>query len=338
MEALQSGKTHYEAAGGSPELRRAAANYLERTRPGLIVDPDNVVCTPGGKPIIFHTIAALCEEGDEVIYPDPGFPAYETTIEWSGATPVPLKLQEDTGFRFSHDQIEKLASDKTKLIVLCSPGNPTGGVLSSKDLDKVAEIAKACGAYVISDEIYSKLSFDSPHESIATRPGMMDRTIILDGCSKAFAMTGWRVGFGIFPPALVEPAKNLAINSWTCLPPFVSAGAIAALNGSDEETNRMKAEFEARRDIVYEALNDIPGINVAVKPAGAIYLLANVTGTGLDSREFAERLLDEYGVCLLDGSYFGEAGKGLVRISFGQSRERLTEGCARIREFVASLN
>ena len=358
IDALHAGKTHYEGAGGSPSLKEAVAAFLRRTRPGLAVDPANIVCTPGGKPIIFHTIAALCEEGDEVIYPDPGFPAYETTIEWSGAKAVPLQLDESTGFRFatsasaiptltafpypdprfSHEKLESLANDRTKLIVLCSPGNPSGGVLTAEDLDKVAEIAQKCGAWVISDEIYSQLIFDGGrHETIATRPGMAERTVVLDGCSKAFAMTGWRVGFGLFPPSLVEPAKNLAINSWTCLPPFVSAGGIAALDGPDADTAAMRAEFQARRDIVYEALNQIPGISIAVKPAGAIYLLANVTGTGLGSREFAERLLDEQAVALLDGAYFGAGGEGLVRISFAQSRERLAEGCARIAKFVEGL-
>eukprot|EP00929_Paragymnodinium_shiwhaense_P108838 TRINITY_DN75184_c0_g1_i1.p1 TRINITY_DN75184_c0_g1~~TRINITY_DN75184_c0_g1_i1.p1 ORF type:complete len:442 (+),score=88.75 TRINITY_DN75184_c0_g1_i1:78-1403(+) len=337
VEALRGGATHYDAAGGSLALRETVAEYFRTTRPGLDAKAENVLCMPGGKPVIFHTIAALCQDGDEVIIPDPGFPAYETTIEWSGAKVVPLRLHQETGFRFDHEELRRLISPKTKLIVICSPGNPTGGVLTSADLDAVAAAARSCGAWVISDEIYSQLVFEGEHESIATREGMLERTIVLDGCSKAFAMTGWRVGFGLFPPALVEPARNIGINSWTCLPPFVGAGAIAALKGPQGPTHAMRDEFKARRDLVFNRLNEIPGINIAVLPAGAIYLLADVTGTGLSSREFSNRLLDEHGVSVLDGNYFGAGGEGLVRISFGQSRERLAEGCERIAKFVASL-
>lgn len=337
IASLHRGETHYQQAGGSPPMRKAAAEFLRRTRPGLPAEADNVICAPGGKPIIFTTIAALCEQGDEVIYPNPGFPAYETTIEWSGAKPVPLPLQEHTGFRFSHKDLQRLASSSTKLIILCSPGNPTGGVLTKADLDYVADVAKDCGAWVLSDEIYSQLIYDGQHDSIATRPGMLDRTVILDGCSKAFAMTGWRMGFGLFPSNLVEPVRNLCINSWTCLPPFVEVGAIAALDGTEEPTENMRSEFKARRDLLFERLNGIPGIEVAVRPAGAMYLLANVTGTGLSSHDFAERLLQEHGVAVLKGEYFGEGGAGLVRISFAQSRERLAEGCDRIAAFVTTL-
>jgi len=341
VEALHAGRTHYEAAGGSPALRRAVAAYLERTRPGLQADPDKVLCMPGGKPVIFHTIAAVCEEGDEVIYPDPGFPAYETTIEWSGATPVPLRLEEASGFRFCHEELRRLASPRTKLIILCSPGNPTGGVLTREDLDCAAEIAKACNCWVlsdeISDEIYARLVFDGEPDSIALRKDMLERTVILDGCSKSFAMTGWRLGFGLFPTELVEPAQNLAINSWTCVPPFVAAGAETALATPEEVMAPMRLEYAARRDLVYEKLVEIPGISVAMRPAGAMYLLANVTGTGMSSAKFADRLLEEYGVAVLDGNFFGAGGDGLIRISFAQSRERLAEGCERIKQFVASL-
>eukprot|EP00933_Yihiella_yeosuensis_P062798 TRINITY_DN65799_c0_g1_i1.p1 TRINITY_DN65799_c0_g1~~TRINITY_DN65799_c0_g1_i1.p1 ORF type:complete len:410 (+),score=71.24 TRINITY_DN65799_c0_g1_i1:61-1290(+) len=337
IAALESGCTHYEAAGGTPSLREAAAAYLRRTRPGLAAKAENVLCMPGGKPVIFHTIAALCEEGDEVIYPDPGFPAYETTIEWSGAKAVPLKLDESTGFRFSHESLRSLITPRTKLLIICSPGNPTGGVLTKDDLDFVADIAKEHNLWILSDEIYSKLVYEGSHDSVALREAMLERTIVLDGCSKAFAMTGWRVGFGLFPPKLVEPARNIAINSWTCLPPFVAVGAEAALTGPEEESDSMIREFQARRDLVFERLNKIPGISVAVRPQGAMYLLANVTATGLSSREFAERLLQDQAVSLLDGAYFGEAGHGLVRISFAQSQERLAEGCDRIAKFVAGL-
>lgn len=335
--ALRAGKTHYEPAGGSPAMREAAAAYLRRTRPGLDVDAERVLCTPGGKPVIFHTIAALCEEGDEVIYPDPGFPAYETTIEWSGATPVPLRLEESTGFRFSHDKLRSLVTERTKLIIVCSPGNPTGGVLTASDLDCIAEVARSSGAWVLSDEIYSRLVYEGAHDSVAIRDDMLERTVVLDGCSKAYAMTGWRVGFGLFPAALVEPARNLAINSWTCLPPFVAAGAMAALDGPDGPSEAMRDEFCARRDLVFARLNKVPGIHVAVRPAGSMYLLANVVDTGLSARDFSERLLEEHGVSLLDAEYFGAGGKGLVRISFAQSRERLAEGCDRIAAFAARL-
>lgn len=337
VSALQEGATHYEAAGGSPGMREAAAAYLRRTRPGLDAKAEHVLCMPGGKTIIFHTLAALCEAGDEVIYPNPGFPAYETTIEWTGATPVPLMLEEASGYRFQHDALRRLVSPRTKLIIVCSPGNPTGGVLSASDLDVVAEVAQESGAWVLSDEIYSRLVFDGQHDSVATRPGMLERTVVLDGVSKAYAMTGWRLGFGLFPQPLVEAARNLAINSWTCLPPFVAAAAQAALQGPDEPVDFMRDEYRRRRDLVFNRLNAIPGIRVEVKPAGAMYLLANVTGTGLSTTVFQERLLHEYGVSLIKGEYFGDGGAGLVRISFGQSAERLAEGCDRIAAFVASL-
>ena len=247
IAALQRGETHYEAAGGSPALREAAAAFLRRTRPGLLAKAENVLCMPGGKPVIFHAIAAVCEPGDEVIYPDPGFPAYETTIEWAGAVPVPLQLEESSGFRFSHEQLRRLVTPRTKMIILCSPGNPTGGVLTGADLDCAAEVAKESGAWVLSDEIYGGLVYDGAHDSIALREGMLDRTVVLDGCSKRYAMTGWRCGFGLFPAPLVEPARNLAINSWTCLPPFVAAAAIAAIGGPDDDTARTRGRKEPPR-------------------------------------------------------------------------------------------
>lgn len=272
-----------------------------------------------------------------MIYPNPGFPAYETTIEWAGARAVPLMLEERSGFRFSHENLRRLVTPRTKLIIVCSPGNPTGGVLTSQDLDAIANVARSSGAWVLSDEIYSQLVFEGAHDSIATRPGMLERTVVLDGCSKGFAMCGWRAGFGLFPHDLMEPVRNIGINSWTCLPPFVSAGAFAALQGPTDVTEGMREEFRARRDLVFERLNKITGVSVAVRPAGAMYLLANVTGTGLDSGTFVERLLEEHGVSVNDGASFGIGGQGLIRIAFGQSRERLQEGCDRIAAFVAGL-
>jgi len=333
LVSLQGGGTHYEPSGGSLKLRESVAEWFRKTRPGLDAKAENVICTPGGKNIIFNTIAALVESGDEVIYPNPGFPAYETTIEWFGGKPVPLKLDSKTGFSFDHDELKRVASSRTKLIIICSPGNPSGGVLSSADLDCVAEVAKACGAWVLSDEIYSQLVFEGAHDSVATRPGMEQRTIVLDGCSKNWAMTGWRVGFGLYPSQLIDPARNVCINTFSCLPPFVSAGAIAAVEGTMAPTEMMKEEFCARRDLVYDRLNAIPGISVAVKPAGAMYLMADVSGTGLEASEFASRVLFEHGVAVLDGGFFGKHGKGLVRLSFAQSRERLEEACDRIAAF-----
>mmetsp|Transcript_13637 Transcript_13637/g.31012 ORF Transcript_13637/g.31012 Transcript_13637/m.31012 type:complete len:436 (+) Transcript_13637:104-1411(+) len=335
VEALQAGKTHYEAAGGSPAMREEVARYFNRTRPGLHADAKNVLVTPGGKPVIFHTISVLCEPGDEVIFPDPGFPAYEACIRFTGATPVPLKLHEENGFRFSHAELRKLVSPRTKLIIVCSPGNPTGGVLTQQDIDVVAEVAQESDAWVLSDEIYSQLIFQGRPDSVATRPGMQERTIVLDGCSKTHAMTGWRVGFGLFPPQLIEPARNLAIASWTCIPPFIAAGALAALSGSSEATDSMRSELQARRDLLFERLNAVPGIRVAVRPAGAMYLLANIQKTGLTSREFARQLLAEQGVSVLDAEVFGAQGAGLVRISFAEPQDRLLEGCRRIEAFMA---
>jgi len=331
--ALAGGATHYEPSGGSLKLRESVAEWFCKTRPGLDAKAEDVICTPGGKNIIFQTIAALVQKGDEVIYPNPGFPAYETTIEWFGGKPVPLKLDSKTGFRFDHDELKRIASSRTKLIIICSPGNPSGGILSGEDLDCVAEVAKSCGAWVLSDEIYSQLVFEGQHDSIALRPGMQQRTVILDGCSKNWAMTGWRVGFGLFPRRMVEPARNVCINTFSCLPPFVSAGAQAAVEGPTGPTEAMKDEFRARRDLLFDRLNAIPGISVAVKPAGAMYLMADVSGTGLDAGEFASRVLFEHGVAVLDGRFFGKHGQGLIRISFAQSRERLNESCDRIATF-----
>lgn len=236
--ALKAGSTHYEPSGGSLKLRESVAEWFKKTRPGLDARPENVICSPGGKNIIFQTIAALVERGDEVIYPNPGFPAYETTIEWFGGKPVPLKLDAKTGFSFDHDELKRIASSRTKLIIICSPGNPSGGILSAADLDCVAEVAKSCGAWVLSDEIYSQLVFEGEHDSVATRPGMANRTIVLDGCSKNWAMTGWRVGFGLYPRQLVDPARNVCINTFSCLPPFVSAGAAAAVEGTQVPTQK----------------------------------------------------------------------------------------------------
>ncbi len=327
-EALEQGYTHYSISTGLPELREAIAEYAGRLR-GLKFDPANVVVTPGAKPIMFYTIMALIEPGDEVIYPNPGFPIYESMINFLGGVAVPLQLSEQRDFRINLTELESKVSSKTRLIIINSPHNPTGGVLTMEDLHAIADLAMRYDLMVLADEIYGEIVYEGQHHSITTIPGMMERTILLDGFSKTFAMTGWRLGYGIFPAEMVPHISRLIINSVSCTSTFSQRAAIEALRGPRQPVEAMLAAFRRRRDLVYEGLNKIPGLRCN-RPAGAFYAFPNITDTGLDSRAYADYLMQEADVAVLPGTSFGEFGEGYIRISFANSEENLREAMRRI--------
>src|SRR5579859_361804 len=302
QQALEQGYTHYGPGAGVPELREAVATYLRRWR-GLDVDPARVVITPGAKPVMFFSILALVNPGDEVIYPDPGFPIYESMARFVGGTPVAMPLREDRHFRFDPDEFRNLVTDRTRLIILNSPHNPTGSVLTRSDLNVIADVARERDIIVPSDEIYSRLLYVGQHESIATIDGMLDRTILLDGWSKTWAMTGWRLGFGVFPLELVPHIERLISNSVSCTATFAQEAAIAALNGPQEAVGRMLDEFTERRAVIVAGLNALPGVH-CLEPDGAFYAFPNITATGVASKDLADRLLQEAGVACLSGTAF----------------------------------
>ncbi|MCX7622854.1 MAG: pyridoxal phosphate-dependent aminotransferase [Thermomicrobium sp.] len=332
VEALRGGDTHYTPAAGLPELRAAIAEEVSRTR-GIPVDPDQVVVTPGGKPIMFFTILALAEEGSEVIYPDPGFPIYESVIRFAGATPVPLPLREEFGFAFDPEELRRLVTPRTRLVIVNSPHNPTGAVIGREALEELARLAQEYGFFVLSDEIYRRIVYDGEVLSVAGFPGMAERTVILDGFSKTYAMTGWRLGFGVAPRWLAEHLVRLAVNCHSCVPGFTQRAGLAALRGPQEPVERMVAEFRRRRDAVVAGLNSLPGVR-CLEPAGAFYVFPNVTGTGRSAEELARGLLDEAGVAVLAGTAFGRYGAGYLRLSFANSLENLLEAIERMRRYL----
>ena len=327
-DALEEGYTHYSNSTGLLELREVIAQYAGEQR-GLQFDPANVVVTPGAKPVMFYTIMALIEPGDEVIYPNPGFPIYESMINFLDGVAVPMKLSEERDFRIDLDELESKISPKTRLIVINSPHNPTGGVLTYDDLGRISQLAVEHDLMVLSDEIYSEIVYEGEHHSIMTVPGMMERTILLDGFSKTFAMTGWRMGYGIFPAEMVPHISRLIINSVSCTSTFSQRAAIEALTGPREDIDAMSEAFARRRDLVYEGLNKIPGLRCN-HPAGAFYAFPNITGTGMKSRAYADYLLNEADVAVLPGTSFGAFGEGYIRISFANSEENLREAMRRI--------
>jgi aspartate aminotransferase len=321
QQALEAGFTHYGPAVGLPELRQAVSRYLARWR-GLEVSPDRVVITPGGKPVMFYAILALVDPGDEVLYPDPGFPIYESMIRFVGGTPVPMPLREQRQFRFDPDEFRSLVSERTKLIILNSPHNPTGSVLTPSDLEAIADVARERNIAVMSDEIYARILYSGEHRSIAALPGMLDRTIILDGWSKTWAMTGWRLGFGVFPAVMVPHVDRLISNSVSCTSTFSQKAAIAALDGPQDAVEAMVAEFKQRRALIVDGLNRLPGVR-CLEPQGAFYAFPNITGTGYSSAELADRLLNEAGVACLSGTSFGKHGEGYLRFSYANSVENI---------------
>jgi aspartate aminotransferase len=331
--ALDDGFTHYGPGAGLPELRQAVSRYLRRWR-GLDIAPDNVVVTPGGKPVMFFAILALVNPGDEVLYPDPGFPIYESMARFVGGKPVPMPLREERQFRFDPDEFRSLVTDRTRLIIINSPHNPTGGVLTRADLEVIADVARERNIVVLSDEIYSRILYTGKHESIATLPGMLERTIILDGWSKTWAMTGWRMGFGVFPPELIVHVERLISNSVSCTASFSQQAAIAALEGPQEQVDAMLAEFCERRELIVKGLNALPGVS-CLEPDGAFYAFPNITQTGFTSRVLADRLLEEAGVACLAGTAFGDYGEGYLRFSYANSQANIALALDRVRDLLS---
>ncbi|MBI5301128.1 MAG: pyridoxal phosphate-dependent aminotransferase [Chloroflexi bacterium] len=336
VRALRDGKTKYTPSQGIPELREAIARHTNATR-GLNISPDQVVVTPGAKPIMFFSIMTLAEAGDEVLYPEPGFPIYESMINYVGAKPVPYHLREENEFRFDPDEFRALANSKTKMIILNSPHNPTGGVFTRADLQVVAEVANQYDITVFTDEIYWQVLYEGKFESLLSIPGMPERTIVLDGFSKTYAMTGWRLGWGVMSPALVPHITRLQTNSNSCVPAFTQSAGIAALTGPQDSVGKMVAAFKERRDVIVEGMNTVPGFKCQ-KPHGAFYVFPNTTGTGWDSRKMADYILNEAGVACVSGTAFGKAGEGYVRFSYANSLENIQKAVARIREAVAKIH
>ncbi len=332
--ALDEGWTHYGPTQGLPELREAIASYICRTR-GIRVGAEHVCVVPGGKPIIFFPLMALLEPGDEVIYPNPGFPIYESMINFLGAKPVPIPLVEDRGFSFDLNVFKDSLSPKTKMVILNSPHNPTGGVIPAADVRAIADMVRDRDLVILSDEIYTRIYFDEEPLSITTLPGMLEKTIILDGFSKTYAMTGWRMGYGVMPTWLVDPVNKLMVNSNSCTASFTQRAGIAALNGPQDDVVKMVEEFRRRRDAFCSALNTVPGFRCPI-PGGAFYAFPNIQGTGWKSKELADALLQKAGVACLSGTAFGAYGDGYLRFSIANSFEKLMDAVERIRKFLAA--
>jgi aspartate/methionine/tyrosine aminotransferase len=335
VAALEAGETHYCPTAGIAELREEAARSLSRTR-GIDIDPVRVLVANGAKPFLFFTILATCNPGDEVVYPDPGFPIYESAIRWAGATPVPLPLEEGRDFAFDVAELESRLGPRTKLVILNSPQNPTGGALTPEETEQAAAILAKSGAWVLSDEVYSRMVYDGEFASVASYPGMLERTVVLDGFSKTYAMTGWRCGYAAVPEPLVDPLVRFFVNSTSCVPPFVQLAGVAALTGPQDEPHAMVEEFRARRELVVAGLNELPGVKCRV-PGGAFYAFPNVSAVPLETEKLADRLLQEAGVAVLAGSAFGRYGKDNLRISYANSRENLALALERMGAFLEAL-
>jgi aspartate aminotransferase len=330
VKALNSGFTHYGPSAGLPDARKIFAGFITKDR-GVEVGPENIVITPGAKPILFFSILALVDQGDEVIYPNPGFPIYESVINFVGAKPVPIPLREEKAFSFDLEELRGLVNEKTKLMIINSPQNPTGGVLTADDMKGIAELADKYDSWILSDEVYSKMVYEGRHVSIYDYPEVKDRVILLEGHSKTYAMTGWRLGYGTMPVKLAEQISKLQTNSNSCTASFTQMAGIEALTGPQEESKKMMAEFKARRDLIVDGLNKIPGFT-CLKPKGSFYVFPNITGTGMKSRQLEEHLLDEAGVAGLSGTSFGEYGEGYLRFSYANSQENLRKALEKIQE------
>jgi aspartate aminotransferase len=332
VEALRHGWTHYGPAAGLPELRQTIADYVSRTR-NVPVASEEVVVVPGGKPIIFFTMLALVDEGDEVIYPNPGFPIYESMVNYSGGKAIPIPLREERDFAVDVRELASLINDRTRLIILNSPHNPTGGVLTKKDVLQIAEAIGDRNIMVLSDEIYSRLQYEGEHFSMMSVPGFKERTILLDGFSKTYAMTGWRLGYGVMRPDLAVQIARLATNSTSCTASFTQMAGIEALRGDQSSVDKMNSEFRRRRDAFVTGLNKIKGFSCRL-PKGAFYAFPNITQTGWTSKKLADALLEQAGVACLSGTAFGEYGEGYLRFSVANSLENLNKALGRIEEWV----
>jgi aspartate aminotransferase len=331
--AMRRGETGYCPAPGIPELRAAAADYLGTPR-GIAIAPEEVLIATGAKPFLFFTILACVGAGDEVLYPDPGFPIYRSAIAWTGATPVPLPLRASANFAVDPDELASLLSPRTRLVILNSPNNPTGAVMSAEELEAVAQVLEGTDAWILADEVYAKILYDVASPSLASFPHLRERIVLIDSCSKTFAMTGWRCGFAAVPEPLRDPLTRFFINSTSCVPPFVQRAAIAALTGPTDAVDEMVATFRARRDVVVAGLNALPGVSCPT-PQGAFYAFCDVSGTGFTGADLAERLLVEQGVAVLAGSAFGEHADHHLRISYAAALPRLEAGLQRFGELLA---
>lgn len=336
--ALDNGFTHYGPSAGLPEAREAVAAYVEKTRPGVRCSPDEVVITPGAKPIMFYAMMATVDEGDEVIYPNPGFPIYESVIDFLGADPVALPLRESNDFRLDVDELAERITPKTRMVIINTPQNPTGGILTEDDLERIAELAVEHDLIVFSDEIYSRITYgDFEHRSILKYDGMKERTIMLDGFSKTYAMTGWRLGYGVMPPSTAALVAKLQTNCTSCTAAFSQVAGIEALTGDQSGADTMLEAFAERRDVIVDGLNAIEGFRCA-KPLGAFYVFPNIEGTGRSSSFMADYLLNEAGVACLSGTSFGAHGEGFIRFSYANSVENIKKALDRIKEAVGKLD
>ena len=334
ISALQNGFTHYTPASGIMETRKAVADFVTRMLK-TDVDPTEVVLVPGSKNVLLFTLLACIEPGDEVIIPDPAYPAYHSQVNFIGAIPRLVKLREETGFRMDLDELRAQITPKTRLVIINTPQNPTGGVLTEEDIKGICELVQEHDLMLVSDEIYSQLVYGFHHVSPLSQPGMRERTVLMDGLSKSYAMTGWRLGYAVAPRELAAKLDTLMINSSSCAAGFTQMAAIEALSTDESEraVHRMVKVFEHRRNLVVDGLSALPGVRCA-KPQGAFYAFPNIEGTGFGERELAERLLTEAGVAVLPGTAFGEGGKGFIRLAYTQSEDELTEGLNRIRGFL----
>ncbi len=335
VRALRDGQHGYTPATGIPPLREAVAADLCR-RFDVEVDPDLVLVVPGGKVTMFTAILMFGEPGAEILYPDPGFPIYRSMIEFTGAKPVPIPIREENGFAFSADETLSLMSDKTRLVILNSPSNPCGGVTPRAEVDRlVAGLAEWPEAAVMSDEIYDQMVYDGEeHFTLLGYPEIRDRLILLNGWSKTYAMTGWRLGYSVWPRGIHDKARKLAVNAWSCVNTPAQFAAVEALTGPQDAVEAMVAQFDVRRKLVVELLNDMPGVS-CITPKGAFYAFPNITGTGWKAKELASRLLEETGVATIGGPDFGILGEGYIRLSYANSQENIRRAVGRMREFLA---
>ena len=333
QRALSEGYTHYGPSPGLNELRDRIAREVSETR-NISVTGDNVVVTPGAKPIMFFSMLALVDAGDEVLCPNPGFPIYESMVNFVGGVPVPMKLLSSRDFKVDVGEVADQITPRTKLMVLNSPNNPCGSVIEKEDMEALADLAKEHDLMVLTDDVYRRFLYEGEFHSVTSVPGMKERTIVLDGFSKTYAMTGWRIGYGVMPLELAEPISRLVTNSVSCTAAFTQIAAIEALDGPQDRAYEIVTEFKQRRDVFVNGLNGIPGIRCSM-PKGAFYAFPNVEGTGMTSRQFADGLLDDHGVACLAGESFGEYGAGCVRFSFANSTENLERALGRIEAFVA---
>jgi aspartate aminotransferase len=335
-KALDDGYTHYGPSAGLPEARKAVAEYVSKSR-GISVKPEETILVPGGKPVIFFTILALIDAGDEVIYPNPGFPIYESMINYVGGKAVPLPIREENGFDFDPAEFERLLSPKTKLVILNSPANPTGGVMAEATMLRVAAALKRFpDAMVLTDEIYSRVVYKGKHRSIMSLPGMQERCILLDGFSKTWAMTGWRLGYGVGPKWLIDAMAKLATNDHSCVASFAQIAAIEALNGPQDSVTAMVKEFKRRRDVIVKGLNQLPGFT-CLTPEASFYVFPSIKGTGMKSKALADALLNQAGVACLPGTSFGSFGEGYLRFSYANSVENIEKALAAMNSALPKL-